>query len=342
MGTKEITAVIESKKQEIIDTLADGIDKERFMRIVLSEFTRTPNLMKCTKESVLQAVVESAQLGLEVGKALGHCYFIPYGTTCQLIIGYKGLLAKAYSDAGIKLSANVVYENDVFEWEQGIDPKLKHVPSLDDRGNPIAVYSLARHPDGEVGIEVMSWKEIQKIKMDTKGGGKSGPWAKYEDEMARKTVIRRHTKYLQCLPASIMDVIQKEDDLEYRNSEVVEPAEPKQFGLDDFTESEAQNQGHNDTGFEPEPPPPVKSKTAELFGSDGTDQETGEIKMISDKQIAKIKAMMREKGMDGNADLQQMIIKEAIGHEVKSSKDMSMAEGSKLIKHLISLGEDEE
>ena len=40
------------------------------------------------------------------------------------------------------VQAQCVYENDVFEYELGLEPKLVHKPALKDRGELILVYAL--------------------------------------------------------------------------------------------------------------------------------------------------------------------------------------------------------
>ena len=65
---------------------------ERMLRVILSECNKAPALFDCSRESFLGAILQCSALGLEPGSALGHCYLIPYGKTCQLIIGYRGMI----------------------------------------------------------------------------------------------------------------------------------------------------------------------------------------------------------------------------------------------------------
>ena len=85
---------------------------ERLTRIVMTECRKTPALMNCNQESFFGAVLQCAQLGLEPGSALGHCYLVPFGNgkakdgrpNCQLIIGYRGMidLARRFEDYGVE------------------------------------------------------------------------------------------------------------------------------------------------------------------------------------------------------------------------------------------------
>ena len=96
--------------------------------------------------------------------ALGHAYLIPYGKEVQLITGYKGLITLAYRSAEVShISANVVYEKDIFECVLGTIDKIHHVPFLGgDRGAPIAVYAVAHFKGREnyPAIEVLSPKDV--------------------------------------------------------------------------------------------------------------------------------------------------------------------------------------
>ena len=46
------------------------------------------------------------------------------------------------------VQAQCVYENDDFQYELGLDPKLVHKPALKDRGNLILVYALWKSKNG--------------------------------------------------------------------------------------------------------------------------------------------------------------------------------------------------
>ena len=54
-----------------------GMDAERLSRITLTTLRTNPKLLECSVESLLGAVLQSAQLGLEPN-LLGSCHFIPY------------------------------------------------------------------------------------------------------------------------------------------------------------------------------------------------------------------------------------------------------------------------
>jgi recombination protein RecT len=90
----------------------------------------------------------------------------------------------------------MVYENDTFELELGIDTKVTHKPLLTgDRGKPKLVYMVAHFTDGGHHFEWMSISDVDKIR-GRSPSGKSGPWVTDYEQMALKTVIRRGWKFL--------------------------------------------------------------------------------------------------------------------------------------------------
>lgn len=148
--------------------------------------------------------MQAAQLGLEPG-LLGQCYLLPFKnnrkgiTEVQFIIGYKGMIDLARRSGHIQsIYAHAVYENDEFEYELGLNPTLKHVPSFDsDRGEYIGSYAVAHFKDGGYQMEFMPKSEIEKRRLASPGGrSKYSPWNNYYEEMANKTVIRHMWKYL--------------------------------------------------------------------------------------------------------------------------------------------------
>jgi recombination protein RecT len=85
---------LESRKSDMAMALPKGgLTADRLLKITLSAFRQTPELMQCTQESLINAVMVCGQLGLEPNTPLGHAYLIPYfnGKTqkyeCQFQLG---------------------------------------------------------------------------------------------------------------------------------------------------------------------------------------------------------------------------------------------------------------
>ena len=190
--------------REIALALPQHVTPERLLRIALSEVRRNPRLAQCNAASLLGAIFTCAQLGLEPGGALGHCYLIPYGSECQFQIGYKGMIDLARRSGQIlSLSARAVYENDHFEFCYGLHEDLIHRPAAGARGELTHAYAVANLKDGGVQFEVMDRVELEDVRDGSQGyqtarkyNKSDTPWISSFDEMCRKTVIRRLFKYL--------------------------------------------------------------------------------------------------------------------------------------------------
>lgn len=94
--------IVRSKgfQSQLALALPKTMTAERLTRIIMTECRKTPALLSCSQESFYGAILQCAQLGLEPGAALGHCYLLPFGNgkakdgrpNAQLIIGYRGML----------------------------------------------------------------------------------------------------------------------------------------------------------------------------------------------------------------------------------------------------------
>lgn len=201
---KTLNDYIKSMESEIKKALPSVITSERFTRMTLTAIRTTPGLANCEPMSFLAAMMSAAQLGLEPNTPLGQAYLLPFKnnkkgiTEVQFQIGYKGLIDLAYRSGEVELvQAQCVYENDTFECEYGIEPKLKHIPADKDRGELIKVYAMFRTKSGGYGFEVMSVDDIRNhaSKHSKAYNSNYSPWKTSFEEMAKKTVLKKVLKY---------------------------------------------------------------------------------------------------------------------------------------------------
>ena len=99
----------------------------------------------------------------------------------------------------VSISARTVRDGDNFHFEYGLNESLTHIPGENEDSPITHVYAVAKLKDGGIQFEVMTKKQIEKVREKSKAGD-SGPWKDHWEEMAKKTVIRRLFKYL---PVSI-------------------------------------------------------------------------------------------------------------------------------------------
>ena len=231
-----IRGLLEKSKAQIAAALPKHMTPDRMLRVVMTSIQRTPALLDCDVTTLIGAVIQSAQLGLEPDGVLGHAYLVPFYNNkkgrkeCQFIPGYKGLIDLARrSGQVINITSHVVYEDDSFSYEYGLEEKLEHKPARGNRGKPVAVYAVARFKDGGYHFEVLSVEDVEKTRKVSKAG-QSGPWESNWDEMARKTAIRRLAKYLPlsvefARAASLDEAADRGDQSDILRHEIEIPAE---------------------------------------------------------------------------------------------------------------------
>lgn len=197
-----ISDMIKAIEPEIKKALPAVMTPERFTRIALNALNTTPKLSECSQMSFLAALMNAAQLGLEVNTPLGQAYLIPYNNKgkleCQFQLGYKGMIGLAYRNPELQtIQAQAVYENDEFEYELGLNSKLIHKPTLNDRGEVKCYYALYKLKNGGYGFEVMSRKDVENYakKYSRAADSVYSPWSSNFDSMAKKTVIKHLLKY---------------------------------------------------------------------------------------------------------------------------------------------------
>ena len=205
--SKTIFDVIQAGAKQFATALPKHVNSERFVRIAITTIRQNPKLAKCSQESLLGALMVSAQLGLEPG-TLGQCYLIPFenkkaGTVeCQFQIGYKGLIELLRRSGQLSdIYSYTVYENDDFNIEYGLSRTLTHKPNFDERGEIKGFYAVAILKDGAKAFEYMTKDEVTHHEEKyRKGSYKNDVWNKNFEEMSQKTVVK---KLLKWLPVSV-------------------------------------------------------------------------------------------------------------------------------------------
>lgn len=207
-----LTKQLQHQFKAIQSLVPKHVTPERLCRIGLNAASRNPQLMNCTPETIVGAIVNCATLGLEPN-LLGHAYIVPFynGKTgkmeAQFQIGYKGALDLVRRTGAVStISAHEVYEGDKFEYSYGLEEKLIHIPCGEDDESKIThFYACYKLKDGGTGFVVMSKAQMDShrdrfSKSKTKQGVVFGPWADHYASMGLKTVILKLIKYM---PVSI-------------------------------------------------------------------------------------------------------------------------------------------
>lgn len=342
-------------KDAVAQALPSHLKPERFIRVALTALMRTPELAECTRESLFKCLLDLSRLGLEPDGRCAH--LIPYknnkqGTReAQLIIDYKGMIELSKRSGEVKSwRAELVCEKDFFAWENGI---INHkIDWLAPRGKVLAVYSHVCSSSGIDDYEVMTLEEIEAIKKRSKTSN-FGPWVTDYNEMAKKTVMRRHSKRLTLSPEFTDALHVDADKIDYqaptvdlkelmpkRASEALQAQEDVQIQEERPIKGDPMWDMDDVPPFEPETQPPLENDlSASIAAAQAAAQRAQEgvpplnPNVISEPQRKRLMAII---GKKCTPDEVKTILMSNWGFA--SSKEITKAEYEKVCSYFENLG----
>lgn len=214
---KEISSGLVAKQKMITSLLmGDKSKSDKFLATAV-KVAGDSKLSACKVESVIDACILVAQLGLDLNPVISHAYLVPYKDSVQVIVTARGYTAIA-TRTGWKIKSFIVYEDDFFNYEiNGFKETIIFRKNLDTAGETFKyAVAMAESPDGELYIEVMNKGQVDKIRATSQSGGKTDKWGKptiweqWYDQQALKTVIKRLNKKLP-LGEQMMLAIQSDE-----------------------------------------------------------------------------------------------------------------------------------
>jgi recombination protein RecT len=247
--TKNVRDMLNKSRDQIKTALPRHMNADRMLRVAMTSIQKNPKLLDCDPRTLVGRVMECSQLGLEPDGILGHAYLLPFKNTragrmdCQLIVGYKGLIDLARRSGQVSsIYSRVVWDQEPFEFRMGLEPHLSHMPKPPgQRGTKrVGVYAVAKLKDGTTQFEFLYPEEIEQIKKSSKSAKNSdSPWQSFEDEMWKKTAVRRLAKSLPLSPefqrAAELD---EQIDLGIVESSIPTPEEEQPVSMSDTVEVE--------------------------------------------------------------------------------------------------------
>lgn len=268
-----VRGLLKSMEGEIKNALPAYLPVEKFIRTALTAINSNPKLANCTQESLLAAIMNSAQLGLEFNTPLGEAYLIPYEnkkkgiTTVNFQIGYRGLLKLAYNTGQFKrITAREVRANEAFDFDYGTG-EITHKPCLTgDSGDVIGYYAIYQTKDGGQDVFYMSKDDARNygIKFSKSFNYSDSPWQTNFDAMAKKSALIQVLKYApKAIESQALVQATNFDNANFEKSRTVESGE-RVYDVD----------------YDLEPVEVVEVEEKEAPAN--VDKETGEIKV--DKQ----------------------------------------------------------
>ncbi len=209
-------AVLETQLKPLAPHFAQVLGKtmpvERLMRTVMISVERLPQLLQCDRQSIFNAAMSAACLGLEVDGVTGQAYLIPFKGRAQLVIGYKGFNTLA-ARSGITITGAVVRAGDEFDYQLGSAAYVRHKP----KGSKAPIthaWACAQSMDRPAVVEVLTIDELMEVKARSPGAKRSdSPWNDPNigfPAMCQKTAKRRLAR---SMPLNIMQQAARLDEV---------------------------------------------------------------------------------------------------------------------------------
>jgi recombination protein RecT len=219
--TKTMTSYEKKNLAELLEN--SSFSPAKFKQVMITELKKSTKLQQAfltNPASLFASILHCAELDLSPSQMIGEFFFIPFKDTITPVLGYKGLITLLLrSDKIKKIWTEVVYEDDDFIYEMGLEPKLVHIPNHDaDRSNSKIkfVYACAKLEDNEVTFKVMSTKEVKgiintlKVSNDLYFNDKKDP----ENWMIKKVVLKQLAKTLPKQDDRLKKAISTDDNVE--------------------------------------------------------------------------------------------------------------------------------
>jgi recombination protein RecT len=197
-----ISGDIYAAQQQFESVLTDrSINFEREAGFALQVLGGNEYAMKtamANRQSVINAVVNIAAIGISLNPAKKQAYLVPRDGKICLDISYIGLLDLAIQSGSILWGqAELVQASDGFKLNGFDKPPLhERNPFSKDRGEVVGAYVVVKTRDGDYLTTTMTIDEIFDIRNRSSAwkNGQKGPWKTDEGEMIKKTVIKRAYK----------------------------------------------------------------------------------------------------------------------------------------------------
>lgn len=194
--------------------LSTPVEFQREVSFACQILAKNDYLAKAAPHTIQASVLNVAQIGLSLNPVMKLAYLVPRwnratsSVECYLEPSYQGLV-KLMTDTRsvVNIAAQLIWEGDDVVIDMASKEKVvSHKPYVltgRDKGKLMGVYSLATLHDGSREVELMSMKDVHEVrarsesyKKSLEKPGMTSIWITDEGEMFRKTVIRRHFKYL--------------------------------------------------------------------------------------------------------------------------------------------------
>lgn len=166
-------------------------------QFAIQAFQKNDELAKAAlknQASAQNAIINVAAIGITLNPASKLAYLVPRKGEVCLDISYMGLLHLAQATKAIIWGqCKLVHEKDVYE-SNGLElPPTHKYNAFGERGAVIGGYCTVKTAEGDYLTEEMTLEDIKAVEATSKAS--NGPWKTFWEEMARKTIVKRASKY---------------------------------------------------------------------------------------------------------------------------------------------------
>lgn len=163
---------------------------------ILNENQFTADVAMKNQDSLKTAILNVAAIGLSISPIEKLAYLVPRKNKICLDISYVGYIKLATDSGAIKwATAEIVRAKDEYLFQGANREPIHKFNPFGDRGEIVGGYCLAKTHDGEFILSQMTGEELLSIRDRSESyKAKTGPWITDENEMIKKTLIRRGYK----------------------------------------------------------------------------------------------------------------------------------------------------
>lgn len=208
---RDVNAILEKHRAELSAFLTEGTTIEQVLGNVKFAVYNNPAIAECTPASLFECVAKIIGWGAEIGR---EAYIVPFNTKVKYkdesgkdcerweskataIADYKWLADLVVQVGGARgVTASMVYEGCLFEYEEGTKPYVRHVP-----------WSIRKQPQGAIrgvyavafigfGQTIQTWIDGAELEALRQKHSKQWKFGTMPEWWGEKTALRRLIKTL--------------------------------------------------------------------------------------------------------------------------------------------------
>lgn len=197
---KQLSDFMDKVKGQMALALPKHLTADRMTRLALTAFSTSPQLQKCTHQSIAASIMTAAQLGLEPG-VNGAGYLIPYKDTCTFVPGWKGLVDLVSRSGRGTVFTGVIFKDQEYTFTDGArrDLVIHNETDLHAAEDITHAYAIGWVKDSAMPI-IELWRVAKIVKhrdQYNKVGSRHYSFRDWE-MYARKVPLLQVLKYMPC------------------------------------------------------------------------------------------------------------------------------------------------